>query len=440
MRRDLYQKDPVWASENSNNCATMKNRNVLICATFTDVVPLNTMSNLFQKRILLGVCGGIAAYKSAEIIRLLRKQGAEVQVVMTQSAKAFITPMTLQALSGHPVHEDLFDTEFEAAMGHIALARWADRVLIAPASANTLAKLASGQADCLLTTLFLAATAPKWIAPAMNQQMWHDEATQANLKTLSERSIGLIGPASGEQACGEMGLGRLSEPVDIVSALASSMESQPLSGKKVLITAGPTQEAIDPVRYLSNHSSGKMGYALAEAAKLAGAAVTLVTGPTALAVPDRVEVVQVTTAQQMHDAVMRLVPEHDIFIASAAVSDYRPTTIQAEKIKKSQAEWTLALTPNPDILKAVASLENKPLCIGFAAETESLLLHAKSKLRNKHCDMIIANDVSQSDIGFGSDDNAVTLVTENGSQPVERASKFSIAETIIDAIAATLIA
>lgn len=392
------------------------------------------MSNLFQKRILLGVSGGIAAYKSAELIRQLRKQGAEVQVVMTQSAKEFITPMTLQALSGHPVHQDLFDPEFEAAMGHIALARWADLILIAPASANTLAKLAHGEANDLLSTLFLAATGAKWLAPAMNQQMWQDAATQANLDTLRSRQIGIIGPASGEQACGEVGPGRLSEPAEIVATLEKSLPSAMLTGKHIMITAGPTQEAIDPVRYLSNHSSGKMGYALAEAAQLAGARVSLISGPTALAAPERVERIDVTTAEQMYDAVMADIQNVDIFIAAAAVSDYRPHTVLAQKHKKSDGDLTLTLTANPDILKSVCALKNKPLCIGFAAETEAVAEHAKSKLERKQCDMIVANDVSQSDIGFGSDDNAVTLFTQQGVYPIERASKFTIANTILQSI------
>ncbi|HET8705748.1 MAG TPA: bifunctional phosphopantothenoylcysteine decarboxylase/phosphopantothenate--cysteine ligase CoaBC, partial [Pseudomonadales bacterium] len=322
------------------------------------------MAALLQKHVVLGVTGGIAAYKSAEIIRRLRDQGAEVRVVMTAAAQQFITPLTLQALSGEPVHTDLLDPAAEAAMGHIELARWADVILVAPASADFLARVVVGRGDDLLTTLCLATKAPLVFAPAMNQQMWAAAATQANIQTLQTRGVKLIGPASGSQACGDVGLGRMVEPTDIVQQLPTCFDSGVLSGKKVVITAGPTREALDPVRFITNHSSGKMGFAIAEAAREAGAAVTLISGPVNLPTPDRVKRVNVVSAQDMLNASLEAVKEADIFIATAAVADYRPAQIAKQKIKKSGDELTIQLVKNPDIVATIAALPNKPFTVG----------------------------------------------------------------------------
>ncbi|MFT6431115.1 MAG: phosphopantothenoylcysteine decarboxylase/phosphopantothenate--cysteine ligase [Halopseudomonas sp.] len=392
------------------------------------------MQRLVNKRVLLGVSGGIAAYKSAELIRRLRDAGAEVRVVMTQAAREFITPLTLQALSGHPVHGDLLDPAAEAAMGHIDLARWADLVLIAPATADLMARLAQGRGDDLLTTLVLASDAPLAIAPAMNQAMWRDQATQANLALLRERDVRIFGPAAGEQACGDVGLGRMLEPTEIAALASACFERKLLTGKHVLINAGPTREAIDPVRYISNHSSGKMGFALAEAAAEAGARVTLVAGPVHLPTPPRVDRINVISARDMQAACEAALPA-DIFIASAAVADYRPVDYAPRKLKKdpqANAGLVLELVPNPDILAEIASHAQRPWCVGFAAETHDVLAYARDKLTHKNLDLIIANDVSAPGIGFNSDDNAVTLIDRALHQEhLPQASKQKLARQII---------
>ncbi len=397
----------------------------------------NTVTNsLANKRILLGVTGGIAAYKSAELVRLLKKAGADVRVVMTAGGQEFITPLTLQALSGNPVHTDLLDPAAEAAMGHIELARWADLVLVAPASANFLAVLAHGQAGDLLSTLCLATPAPIAVAPAMNQGMYRDPATQANLKTVATRGVHVFGPADGDQACGDVGPGRMLEPVDIAAAAAGLFQSGLLAGVRVLVTAGPTREAIDPVRYISNHSSGKMGFALAEACVQAGAQVTLVSGPVRLVTPDGVARVDVISAQQMYDAVLARVADCDIFIGTAAVADYTPVECSPQKIKKLDDELLIRLKKNPDIISAVAARPDKPFTIGFAAETQDLIAHAHDKLARKKLDMVIANDVSAAGIGFNSDNNAVTAIWANGSKEFPLAGKTTIACQLVALLAA----
>lgn len=394
------------------------------------------MSELSNKRILLGVSGGIAAYKSAELVRRLREAGAEVRVVMTAGATRFITPLTLQALSGQTVRTELFDAEAEAAMGHIELARWADAVLIAPASANTLARLAQGLADDLLSTLCLATRAPLLVAPAMNQAMWDNAATQSNLATLRARGVRVCGPAVGSQACGETGPGRMLEPSELVADVARVFATGSLAGLRVLITAGPTREAVDPVRFISNRSSGKMGYAVAAAAAEAGASVTLVSGPVALPAPERVECVPVETAAEMHAAVMQRVIDCDIFIGAAAVADYRPQTVADHKLKKKAAALRLDLERTTDILAAVAALRPAPFTVGFAAETERLAEHARAKRMAKSLDMIAANWVNVPGQGFEADANALTLFWEGGECELPHASKQQLARALIEQIAA----
>ena len=395
------------------------------------------MGLLHQRHILVAISGGIAAYKGAELVRLLKKQGAVVRVILSRGAKEFITPLTLQALSGEPTHSELLDETAEAGMGHIELARWADLVVIAPGTADVIARLAQGRADDLLTTVALATPAPVAVAPAMNQQMWANEATQDNLRQLVGRGIQIIGPDAGEQACGDVGPGRLLEPDAIASALAENFESRLLEGKHVVITAGPTVEAIDPVRYLSNHSSGKMGYALARACADAGARVTLITGPVTLTPPNRVERVPVTSAIEMHDAALRCAPNADIFIGAAAVADYRPESSAPEKLKKTAGEnRVISLVQNPDIVAAVAALAQRPaLVIGFAAETTELIAHAREKRHRKGLDYIVANDVSDPEITFGSDQNAVHLISEHEAHYLPLATKQVIAERIISLVA-----
>lgn len=393
------------------------------------------MSSLTHKRIVLGVTGGIAAYKSAELIRLLRAAGAEVRVVMTQAATQFITPLTLQALSGNPVHVHLLEPEAEAGMGHIRLARWADAVIVAPASADFMAKLAHGLADDLLSTLCLASNAPLALAPAMNQQMWHNAATQANCALLAERGIRLFGPAEGSQACGETGPGRMLEPAQLAEHAARLFRAAMLSGAHVLVSAGPTREAIDPVRYLSNRSSGKMGYAVAQAALEAGASVTLVSGPTALAAPERAERIDVVTAQQMYEAVLARAAHCDIFIAAAAVADYRVAAAAPHKIKKTAEHLDLQLVRNPDILSGVAALPRRPFTVGFAAETEQLTAHAQAKRSAKALDLVAANWVNQDGLGFESDDNALHVFWEGGERELAPASKDKIARELITIVA-----
>lgn len=393
------------------------------------------LARLTHKRIVLGVSGGIAAYKSAELIRRLRDAGAEVRVVMTAAAQQFITPLTLQALSGNPVHADLLDPSAEAAMGHIELARWADLLLIAPASADCIARLAQGIANDLLTTLCLATKAPLAIAPAMNQQMWAASALQANVAALRERGVAVFGPAAGAQACGDVGEGRMLEAVELASLCADCFETGVLTGRHVVITAGPTREALDPVRYLSNHSSGKMGFAIARACVEAGARVTLIAGPVNLPAPERLARVDVVSAQDMLAAALAASGSADVFIATAAVADYRPEAVAAQKIKKSSEMLTLALVRNPDIVATIAAQENKPFVVGFAAETEKVLEHAREKLLRKHLDMVACNDVARSDIGFQSDDNALTVIWKDGSQVLEKASKSVIARQLVAMIA-----
>ncbi len=394
------------------------------------------MSSLANRQILLGISGGIAAYKSAELVRRLKDQGADVRVVMTAAAQQFITPLTLQALSGNPVHTDMLDPAAEAAMGHIELARWADLILIAPATADLMARLAQGQADDLLTTLCLAAHAPLVLAPAMNQGMWRDPATQANADTLRARGVTLLGPAEGSQACGDVGPGRMLEPTELATLIAARFESRLLDGLRVLITAGPTREAIDPVRFISNHSSGKMGFALARAAADAGAITTLIAGPVHLPTPERVQRVDVESAQQMHDAVMARLDACDIFIASAAVADYRPVSVADQKIKKQQQEqMTIALVRNPDIVASVAARSPRPFTVGFAAETQQVANYARDKLERKGLDLIVANDVSAAGIGFNSDDNAVLALWSSGEMVFERCSKQQLARELVALIA-----
>lgn len=375
------------------------------------------------QKILLGIAGGIAAYKSAELVRQLRATGAELRVVMTAAATRFITPLTLQALSGHPVMTQWLDTDAEAHMPHIELARWADAILVAPATADLSAKLAHGLADDLLTTVCLASRAPLFLAPAMNQQMWQHPATQANVQLLRQRGAQILGPAEGAQACGEVGPGRMLEPEQLVLALqaatlqaatlqaAARQATAYLAGLHIVISAGPTREALDPVRYLSNRSSGKMGYALAAAAAAAGAQVTLVSGPVCLDAPTGVLRVWAEDARQMHAAVITAVTSAQIYIGAAAVSDFRPTQTAQQKQKKTGADWTLTLVPNPDILAEVAALPppQRPFCVGFAAETENLAHYARSKLTAKRLDMVIANQVAGDAGGFERDENQVQV-------------------------------
>ncbi|WP_027854339.1 bifunctional phosphopantothenoylcysteine decarboxylase/phosphopantothenate--cysteine ligase CoaBC [Marinobacterium litorale] len=395
------------------------------------------MHRLTNRRILLGITGGIAAYKSAELTRQLKTAGADVRVVMTPAATEFITPLTLQALSGNPVHLQLLNPEAEAGMGHIELAKWADLVLVAPASADFIARLAAGMGDDLLTTLCLATDAPICLAPAMNQAMWRDPRTQQNLERLQKSiDIHLFGPGSGAQACGDTGPGRMLEPDEIARRCADQFETLALSGRYVVITAGPTREALDPVRYISNHSSGKMGYALAEAARDAGARVRLISGPVNLAVPDRVECVQVESAQQMLDASLAELGPCDLFISAAAVADYRPVAVAEHKIKKGAEEiMELRLTKNPDIVATVAASPKRPFTVGFAAETRDVVHYAQDKLKRKNLDLIVANDVSAAGIGFNSDENAVTLISSQGEQVLPQTQKQQLARQLINRIA-----
>jgi len=378
-------------------------------------------ASLHNKNILLGVCGGIAAYKSAELVRRLQDAGASVRVVMTKAATEFVTPLTFQALSGHPVHTELLDPEAEAAMGHIELARWADLMLIAPATANTIARLSSGQSDDLLSAIYLATQSIVAIAPAMNHVMWSADSTQINLQQLIKQKVHVFGPASGSQACGETGEGRLLEVSELVNACSRLFSSGKLQGVKVMITAGPTFEPIDPVRYIGNRSSGRMGFAIAEAAIEQGASVTLIAGPVHLASPEHSTRIDIQTAQQMYDAVMHNIAEQDIFISTAAVADYRPTLAQDEKIKKTDTEFSIALTRNPDILSSVAALDTPPFTLGFAAETHDVKNHALQKLQKKKLNMIAANQVgfsadqqsNEQDSGFNSEYNALHVFWQN---------------------------
>ncbi len=392
----------------------------------------------FPARIVLGISGGIAAYKAAELVRGLRRQGVDVQVVMTRGARRFITATTLQALSGRPVRMSLWDAAAEAAMSHIELARWAQAIVIAPASADTLARLAQGRADDLLTTLCLASEAPLWLAPAMNRVMWASAATQANIATLVGRGARLIGPAHGDQACGETGPGRMSEPDDILAALRASTAGALLAGRRVLISAGPTLEDIDPVRFLGNRSSGRMGFALAEAAYAAGARVQLVAGPVSLPTPAGVERVDVRSALQMRAAVLAAAGRSDVFIAAAAVADYRPAEVLGHKRKKSADGWALELVANPDIVAEVAAATPRPFVVGFAAETHDVEQHARGKLERKRLDMIAANLVGCEGRGFEADDNALSVYWPGGAEEIALCDKRSAADRLIALIAARL--
>jgi len=393
------------------------------------------MKRLANKQILLGITGSIAAYKACELVRLLRDAGADVRVVMTRAATEFVSPLTFQALSQNPVRRDLLDESAEAAMGHIELARWADAVVIAPASANSIARLAQGRADDLLSTVCLATPAPLAIAPAMNQQMWLDPVTQANIALLQQRGIHIWGPASGDQACGDVGPGRMLEPQIIREHIAGLFETGALAGLTVVITAGPTREPIDPVRYLSNHSSGRMGYALAEAVVEAGAHCVLISGPTQLPTPHKVQRIDVQTAQQMHAAVMEQVKHGAIFIAAAAVADYRPAEPVSQKIKKDQPQLSLELVRNPDILQDVTGAYPGVFAVGFAAESDNVEQHAIQKLQQKSLGMIVANDISRTDIGFDSPDNEVAVYWHGGNKQLPKASKTQIARQLIALIA-----
>ncbi|MFO1407726.1 MAG: bifunctional phosphopantothenoylcysteine decarboxylase/phosphopantothenate--cysteine ligase CoaBC [Steroidobacteraceae bacterium] len=403
---------------------------------------MNTTAPL---RILLGVTGGIAAYKSADLVRRLRERGAEVQVVMTEAATEFVTPLTFQALSGRPVRTKLWDAAAEAAMGHIELARWADRVLVAPATADFIARLAHGLADDLLATLCLATEAPVAIAPAMNRVMWSNAATQANVATLRARGVAVLGPAEGEQACGETGAGRMLEPSDLADRLLAGRPAAPhantalLAGRKVVVTAGPTRERIDPVRFITNRSSGKMGYAVAEAARDAGADVVIVSGPVNLPAPAGVRRVCVETAEQMLAAVQAEIADTDIFIAAAAVSDYRPLQVSSEKIKKTSDSLLLALSRTPDILATVAAGSPRPFVVGFAAETQNVERNALAKLEGKRLDMIAANQVGDG-LAFDCDDNALTVYWRDGKLELPRAGKAELAGRLVGLIAERCVA
>lgn len=410
------------------------------------------LSVIPHKNIVLAVTGGIAAYKSAILVRRLKDYGFDVRVVMTHGAQAFITPLTFQALSGNPVHTELLDPAAEAGMGHIELARWADLLLVAPASCDTLAKFAHGLADDLLSTVFLATKSPVWVAPAMNQQMWAAKATQRNLQTLVEDGVHVIMPDAGEQACGDVGLGRMPEPEEIAKQVAGYFHQAQraiaekfglLAGKRVVITAGPTREAIDPVRYISNHSTGKMGFALAAACYAAGAQVTLIAGPVSLDTPNGVKRVNVASARQMLDISMdSLETGCDIFIATAAVADYRVAEVAEHKIKKVGDELNVSLVKNPDIVATVAGQEKRPFMVGFAAETQNVEEYAAGKLVAKKLDMIACNDVSRADIGFASDENAMTVFfAENyhmKKRELEKASKQEISQQLVEAISDAL--
>ena len=399
--------------------------------------------SIANKNILLGVTGGIAAYKAPDLVRKLTALGANVRVVVTDSAAEFVSTLSLQAVSGNPVHQHLLDPAAEAAMGHIELAKWADVLLIAPATANTIAKLAHGMADDLLTTLYLATTATLFVAPAMNQQMWKASATQRNIATLQEDGVTFIGPASGEQACGDVGSGRMVEPVDIANALNDNEDKSSelalalknLAGKQITITAGPTREPLDPVRYISNHSSGKMGFAIAQAATQAGANVTLVAGPVTLSTPTLCNRIDVTTADEMLKACEELVPSTDIFISTAAVADYKACSVADNKIKKTGDELTLTFVKNPDILATVSNRQDRPFCVGFAAESQNVEDYARGKLAKKKLDMIAANDITAEGLGFNSDKNALHVIWQDGDKRLPATSKSELAEQLLVLIA-----
>jgi phosphopantothenoylcysteine decarboxylase/phosphopantothenate--cysteine ligase len=393
------------------------------------------MLSFTNKRILLGITGGIAAYKCAELTRLLIKAGAEVRVGMTRAATEFITPLTMQALSGQRVHLDLLDSDAEAAMGHIELARWADLVLIAPATADFIARIAQGQADDILSTMVLATSAKIAIAPAMNQAMWADDSTMTNLNVLVDRGYHIFGPAEGEQACGDVGLGRMMEPAQLLDLSASLFETGELAGKNFVITGGPTREAIDPVRFISNHSSGKMAYALAAEAVAAGAKVTLISGPVNLPTPESVKRIDVISAAQMLRATHEAMTNCDVFIGVAAVADYRPLEIKRQKIKKSDEQMQLTLVKNPDIISEIAQLKEKPFVVGFAAETNDIVSNGRDKLKHKNLDMLFANNATET---FNSDSIFVTALTETNETELKAGNKNVVARNMLQLIATAL--
>ncbi|MDA9920961.1 bifunctional phosphopantothenoylcysteine decarboxylase/phosphopantothenate--cysteine ligase CoaBC [Gammaproteobacteria bacterium] len=394
------------------------------------------MLNFLNTNILLCVTGGIAAYKSAEIIRLFKKDGAEVRVIMTESAKEFITPLTLQAVSGNEIHDSLLDVKAESAMGHIELAKWADIILIAPCTAESLAKITHGRADDLMGSVILASKAPTFIAPAMNTTMWLDKSTQENFQTLVSRCINFIGPDEGEQACGDVGPGRLVEPEKIIELIKSDLHKGPLSGKTITITAGPTREQIDPVRYISNNSSGKMGYALADAARLQGANVNLVSGPVSLTANKGINLFKINSADEMLNKVFECMESSDIFISCAAVADFKPTNYSNTKIKKEDSEnLEINLQKNHDILSEVSKRHSSAYIVGFAAETSNVNDNANKKLNSKNLNMIISNDVSDKSIGFDSDDNEVHVITKNETIFLKKNKKIKIAREILNIIA-----
>ncbi len=393
------------------------------------------MSRLADQHFIVGITGGIAAYKSAELVRQLVKQGAQVQVIMTQAAKAFIAPLTLQALSGRPVRDTLLDPEAESGMGHIELGRWADTIVVAPASADFIARLAAGLASDLLSTVCLATSAPVILAPAMNQAMWRKPTTQRNLATLRADGIVLLGPAEGLQACGDTGPGRMLEPNEILECLTHSQNPGPLANVRVMVTAGPTWEALDPVRGLSNHSSGKMGYAVASAAKQAGASVSLISGPVTITPPTGIELKNVTTAKEMLNAVESDVSGFDIFIGVAAVVDYRPAQVAPTKMKKDAQTLTVEFVRNPDILATVTQQPDPPFTVGFAAETDQPLEHARQKLKNKRLDLIAVNQVGGDGNPFGSDHNTLTLISQHDQVDLGHDSKTELARRLVEEIA-----
>ncbi len=392
------------------------------------------MQILQDKNIVLGITGGIAAYKTPELVRRLKENGANVRVVMTAGAKAFITPLTLQAVSANPVSDSLLDTQAELAMGHIELAKWADLLLIAPTTADVIAKMATGLANDLLSTLCLATAAPIVIAPAMNQQMWHAPATQDNVATLLRREVIMWGPGEGEQACGDVGKGRMLDVDELVENTLAFFNDKELTGQHWVITAGPTREAIDPVRYISNHSSGKMGYAIAQAAQRLGAKVTIISGPVNLNTPTGCEKIAVNSALDMHKKALELARQASVFIACAAVADYRVSDVAVQKIKKSTDEMQLNLIKNPDIVADVAALKNRPYTVGFAAETQNVEQYALGKLTRKNLDLIAANDVSNSEQGFNSDNNALTVFSKEGKVDIPLASKSVVAQALVKVI------
>lgn len=391
--------------------------------------------SLQNKRVLLGISGGIAAYKTPDLVRKLKELGADVRVILSKNADQFVAPLSLQAVSGHDVHHYAMTADSESGMGHIDLARWADIVLIAPATANIIARLVQGNADELLTTVCVATEAPIAIAPAMNQQMWQHQANLDNIEKLAAAGNLVLGPDSGDQACGEVGMGRMLQPEDLAQRLAASFQSGALTGKSVMITAGPTWEALDPVRGLTNHSSGLMGYAIAQAAIEAGAKVTLVSGPTQLCPPEQCSTLAVVSALDMQAAVMQTIATQDIFIAVAAVADYRPIDAADCKIKKDADEMTITMVKNPDILAEVAALKEAPFCVGFAAETNDVEKYARAKLKRKGLQLIAANHVGGNETGFGTEDNAITLISANSTENLPRANKYALARTLVNKIA-----